>query len=60
MDINLLHILIRQMAALVRRASAEVYTVPVFLVTNVFSALGFLDDKAPYKSTYLLTHLLTY
>jgi len=32
MDINLLLILIRQMAALTRRALTEVYTVPVLLV----------------------------
>jgi len=32
-DLNLLLMLIRQMAALVRRALAEVYTVPVLLVT---------------------------
>jgi len=33
-DVNLLLILIRQMAALVRRALAEVCTVPVLLVYN--------------------------
>ena len=37
-DINLLLILIRQMAALARRALAEVCTVPVLLVTAFFFA----------------------
>jgi len=38
-DINLLLILIRQMAALVRRALAEVYTVPLLLVLTVIHSI---------------------
>jgi len=38
-DMNLLFILIRQMAALVRRALAEVCTVPVLLVV-IYSNIG--------------------
>jgi len=37
MDINLLLVPIRQMAALVRRTLAEVCTAPLLLVTHVFS-----------------------
>ena len=33
-DVNLLLILIRQMASLVRRALTEVYTIPVLLVLH--------------------------
>jgi len=40
MDINLLLILIRQMAALARRALAEVCTVPVLLVVYVYNAVS--------------------
>ena len=36
-DINMLLILIRQMAALVRRALAQVCTVPVLLVVSIFT-----------------------
>jgi len=38
-DINLLLILIRQMAAFVRRSLAEVCTVPVLLVYHILSVL---------------------